>query len=138
MLNNKLNISFYKKKSAGKCFTRIINISVKFNKNILLILFFVQSIVFLPHELTAENNGREIQNYVRSGTSLQARKRKAYQNSQKDNGLRIKLYLINKSTLQSKKGKSAAATEKMVESGLVTLKMVKNNTWFVKKHLQTS
>ena len=104
----------------------------------MLVLFFVSNIIISPHELTAESQGREIQNFVKSGTSFQARKMKAYENAQKDSGLKIKRYLINKSAIQSKKGKSSAATQRMVESGLVTLEMLKNNRWFVKNPVQTS
>ena len=138
MIDKKLNSSFYKKNAAEECFTKSLNIFVKSLKKIMLVLFFVSNIIISPHELTAESQGREIQNFVRSGTTLQARKRKAYENAQKDSGLKIKRYLINKSAIQSKKGKSTAATQKMVESGLVTLEMLKNNRWFVKKPVQTS
>ena len=138
MINEKLNSSFYKKNAAEECFTKSLNIFVKSLKKIMLVLFVITNIIISPHELTAESQGREIQNFVRSGTTLQARKRKAYENAQKDSGLKIKRYLINKSAIQSKKGKSSAATQKMVESGLVTLEMVKKNKWFVKKPVQTS
>ena len=138
MINEKLNSSFYKINAAEECFTKSLNIFVKSLKKIMLVLFFIPNIIIPPHELTAESQGREIQNFVRSGTTLQARKRKAYENAQKDSGLKIKRYLINKSAIQSKKGKSTAATQKMVESGLVPLEMLKNNRWFVKKPVQTS
>ena len=138
MINKKLNSSIYKKNAAEECFTKSLNIYVKSLKKMMLVLFFVPNIIIFPHELTAESQGREIQNFVRSGTTLQARKRKAYESAQKESGLTIKRYLINKSALQSKKGKSAAATQKMVESGLVPLEMLKNNRWFVKKTVQTS
>jgi len=138
MIDEKLNSSFYKKNSAEECFTKNFNIFVKFLKKIMLVLFFITNIIISPHELTAESQGREIQNYVKSGTTLQARKRKAYKNAQKESGRQIKLYLINKSALQSKKGKSTAASQKMVESGLITLEMVKKNRWFVKKPVQSS
>ena len=138
MIDEKLNSSFYKKNVAEECFTKSFSIFVMSLKKVMLVLFFVPNIIIFPHELTAESKGREIQNFVRSGTTLQARKRKAYENSQKESGLKIKRYLINKSALQSKKGKSAVATKKMVESGLVTLEMVKNNKLFVNKHVQTS
>ena len=131
MIDEKLNSSFYKKNAAEECFTKSLNIFVKSLKKIMLVLFFVPNIIISPHELTAESQGREIQNFVRSGTTLQARKRKAYENAQKESGLKIKRYLINKSALQSNKGKSAVATKKMVDSGLVTLEMVKNNKLFV-------
>ena len=104
----------------------------------MLVLLFVPNIVIPPYELAAESQGREIQDYVRSGAASQARKMKAYESSQKESGLIIKRYLINKSALQSRKGKSTAATKIMVESGLVTLDMFKNNKWFVKKPVQTS
>ena len=138
MINEKLNSSFYKKNAAEECFTKSLNIFVKSLKKIMLILLFVPNIIISPHELTAESQGREIQNYVKSGTTLQARQRKAYKNAQKESGGKIKLYLINKSALQSKKGKSAAASQKMVESGLVTLEMFKKNRWFVKNPVQSS
>ena len=138
MIDKKLNSSFYKKNAAEECFTIKLNIFVKSLRKNMLILFFIAYIVISPHELTAESQGREIQNYVRSGAASQERKRKAYENSQKESGLKIKRYLINKSALQSKKGKSAAATQKMVESGLVTLEMVRKNKWFVKNPVQTS
>ena len=104
----------------------------------MLTLLLVPNIFIFQNVLRAESQGREIQIYVRSGAALQARKRKAYENSQKESGLKIKRYLINKSALQSNRGKSAVATKKMVESGLVTLEMVKNNKLFVNKHVQTS
>ena len=138
MINEKLNSSIYKKNAAEECFTKSLNIYVKSLKKMMLVLFFVPNIIILPHELTAESQGREIQNFVKSGTSFQARKMKAYENAQKDSGLKIKRYLINKSAIQSKKGKSTAATKKMVESGLVPREMLKNNRWFLKKPVQTS
>ena len=138
MLKARLNISFYKKNTAAECFTKNLNIFVKSLKKFMLILLFVPNIIIFPHELTAESQGREIQNYVKSGTTLQARNRKAYENAQKESGLKIKSYLINKSALQSKKGKSAAASQKMVESGLVTLEMFKKNRWFFKNPVQSS
>jgi len=138
MINEQLNSSFYKKNVAEECLTKNLNIFVKSLKKIILVLFFTTNIIISPYELTAESQGREIQNFVRSGTTLQARKRKAYENAQKESGLNIKSYLINKSALQSKKGKSAAASQKMVESGLVTLKMFKKNRWFLKNPVQSS
>ena len=138
MLKNKLDSSFYKKNAAQEFFTKILHIFVKPQKKIMLILLLVPNIFIFQNKLIAESKGREIQIYVRSGAALQARKRKAYENSQKENGLKIKRYLINKSALQSNKGKSAVDTKKMVDSGLVTLEMVKNNKLFVNKHVQTS
>ena len=138
MLKDKFNSSIYKKNAVQEFFTKILHIFVKPQKKIMLILLLVPNIFIFHNEIRAESQGREIQIYVRSGAALQARKRKAYENSQKESGLKIKRYLINKSALQSKKGKSAVATKKMVESGLVTLEMVKNNKLFVNKHVQTS
>ena len=138
MLKDKLNSSFYKKNASQEFFTKILHIFVKPQKKIMLTLLLVPNIFIFQNELIAESQGREIQNYVRSGAASQERKRKAYENSQKESGLIIKRYLINKSALQSRKGKSAAATKEMVESGLVTLEMFKNNKWFVKKPVQTS
>jgi len=138
MLKAKLNSSFCKKNAATDCFTKYFNFFVKFLKKIMPVLFFGPTILIFPHEIKSENQGREIQNYVRSGTTFQARKRKAYENAQKESGLNIKNYLINKSALQSKKGKSAAASQKMVESGLVTLEMFKKNRFFLKNPVQSS
>ena len=138
MLKDKSNSSFYNKNAAQEYFTKILHIFAKSPKKIMLTLLLVPNIFIFQNELRAESQGREIQIYVRSGAALQARKRKAYENSQKESGLKIKRYLINKSALQSKKGKSAVATKKMVKSGLVTLEMVKNNKLFVNKHVQTS
>ena len=138
MLKDKSNSSFYNKNAAQEYFTKILHIFAKSPKKIMLTLLLVPNIFIFQNVLRAESQGREIQIYVRSGAALQARKRKAYENSQKESGLKIKRYLINKSALQSKKGKSAVATKKMVESGLVTLEMVKNNKLFVNKHVQTS
>ncbi len=138
MLKDKLNSSFYKKNAAQEFFTKILHIFVKPQKKIMLTLLLVPKIFIFQNELIAESQGREIQNYVRSGAASQEMKRKAYENSQKESGLIIKRYLINKSVLQSRKGKSAAATNEMVESGLVKVEMFKNNKWFVKKPVQTS
>ena len=138
MLKAKLNSSFCKKNAVEECFTKSLNIFEKSLKKIMLVLFFITNIIIPPHELRAESQGREIQNYVRSGTTFQARKRKAYENAQKESGLKIKNYLINKSAIQSKKGKSAAASQKMVESGLVTLEMFKKNRFFFKNPVQSS
>ena len=138
MLKDKSNSSFYNKNAAQEYFTKILHIFAKSPKKIMLTLLLVPNIFIFQNGLRAESQGREIQIYVRSGATLQARKRKAYENSQKESGLKIKRYLINKSALQSNKGKSAVATKQMVESGLVTLEMVKNNRLFVNKNVQTS
>jgi len=138
MLKNNLNGIFYKVNATKGYFNIFLHSYLNFLKKIILFLFFVSNMVFTSFDLGAESLGREIQNYVRSETSLDARKRKAYENSQKEKGLLIKRYLINKSALQSKKGKSDAATKEMVESGLLTLDMIKNNRWFVRKNVQTS
>ena len=82
MINEKLDSSFYKKNAAEGCFTKNLNIFVKSLKKFMLILLFVPNVIFFPHKLTAESQGRKIQNYVKSGTTLQARKRKAYENAQ--------------------------------------------------------
>ena len=118
MINEKLNSSFYKKNAAEECFTNSLNIFAKSLKKIMLVLFFVPNIIISPHELTAESQGREIQNFVNSGTTLQARKMKAYENAQKDSGLKIKRYLINKSVIQSKKGKSLLLQKKWLNRDL--------------------
>ena len=122
MLNDNLNSSFYKKNAAQKYFTKILHIFVKSQKKIMLTLLLVPNIFIFQNELIAETQGREVQIFVRSGSALQARKRKAYENSQKEKGLKIKRYLINKSALQSKKGKSAAATKKWLNRVWLHLK----------------
>ena len=104
MLKARLNSNFYEENAAEECFTKSLNIFVKSLKKIMLVLFFVPNIIISPNELIAESQGREIQNFVRSGTTLQVRKRKAYENAQKESGLKIKRYLKNKSAIQSKKG----------------------------------
>lgn len=138
MLKAGLNSSLYKKNAVTECFTEYLKIFVKSQKIIMLFLFCVPYMIFSPDELTAERQEGNIQNYVRSGTTLQARKRKAYMNAQKVSGHKIKRYLISKSVLQSRKGRTSVAAKKMVESGLVTLELVKKNRWFVKKPFQTS
>ncbi len=138
MQKDNLSSNYYKTNDTEEDLNFFFNISVISLKKIIFFLFFFPNVFFPPHYLLAEMQGREIQNYVRSETTFEARKRKAYKNSQKEKGLKIKRYLINKSALQSKKGKSDAATLKMVESGLLTLNMLKNNSWFVKKDVQSS
>ena len=145
MLKDKFNTSFYNKNAVEERFSNnFLFFAKSLKKNIILffvpniILFFVPNIFIFTYELKAQSQGRQIQNLVRSGAKLQARKRQAYENSQKESGLIIKRYLKNKSALQSKKGKSAAASQNMVESGLITLDIVKDNSWFVKKDFQTS
>ncbi|GIT07215.1 MAG: hypothetical protein CM1200mP30_08450 [Pseudomonadota bacterium] len=66
MINKKLNSSIYKKNAAEECFTKSLNIYVKSLKKIMLVLFFVPNIIIFPHELTAESQGREIQNFVKA------------------------------------------------------------------------
>ena len=95
MLKDKLNSSFYKKNAAQEFFTKILHILVKSQKKIMLTLLLVPNIFIFQNVLRAESQGREIQIYVRSGAALQARKRKAYENSQKESGIKIKHYLIN-------------------------------------------
>ncbi len=138
MLNDRLNIIVYKKNTFEKYFSKKLIFFEKFLKKIIQILFIVPNIFIFNYELKADSQGREVQNLVMSGAEFQARKREAYENSQKESGLKIKNYLINKSALQSKKGKSTTATKKMIESGLLTLDIVKNNSWFVKKDFKTS
>jgi len=138
MLKNKLNINFYKKNVLREYFSKNLLFFEKSLNKIILLLIIVPNIFSFSFELKAESQGRQVQKLVWSGANLQERKRKAYENSQKEEGLKIKHYLLNKSALQSKKGKSTAATKNMIESGLLTIEMVKNNSWFVKKELQTS
>ena len=95
MLKNKLNGVFFKKNATDDCFTEKLDIFVKLLKKVILIMFFIPYIVIPPNELTAESQGSEIQDYVRSGAAAQERKRKAYENSQKESGLIIKRYLKN-------------------------------------------
>ena len=138
MLKAGLNSSFYQKNAVTEYFTKALIIFVKSQKFIMQCVFCVSFMLFPTDELKSKQQENIIQNYVRSGTTLKARKRKAYMNAQKVSGRKIKRYLISKSVLQSRKGRANAATRKMVESGPVTLELVKKNRWFVKKPIQTS
>ena len=102
MLKEKLNTSFHNKNEVEESFSNnLLFFAKSLKKNIILffvpniILFFVPNIFIFNYELKAQSQGRQVQNLVRSGAKLQARKRQAYENSQKESGLIIKLYLKN-------------------------------------------
>ena len=89
MLKDKLKKFFYKKNTLEECFLKNLFFFVKSSKKIIQILFILPNIFIFTYELKAESQGREVQNLVRSGAELQERKRKAYENSQKESGLKI-------------------------------------------------
>jgi len=94
--------------------------------------------MLFEQNLGAESQGRKIQSYVKNGTVLQARKREVRILEQKKKGRKVKYYVLKKSVLQGRKSIAKMSANKMLETGLVTSKMVKNNRWFVKKPFQSS
>jgi hypothetical protein len=48
----------------------------------------------------------------------------------------VKYYVLKKSVLQGRKSIAKMSANKILETGLITSKMVKNNHWFVKKPFQ--
>ncbi|HIA34064.1 MAG TPA: hypothetical protein EYN85_04695, partial [Candidatus Lambdaproteobacteria bacterium] len=102
----------------------------------IIFLFCFSGGLFFEQNLGAESQGRKIQSYVKNGTVLQARKREARILEQKNKGRKVKYYVLKKSVLQGRKSIAKMSANKMLETGLVTSKMVKNNHWFVKKPFQ--
>ena len=105
---------------------------------IIILLFCFSGGLFFEQNLGAESQGRKIQSYVKNGTVLQARKREARILEQKNKGRKVKYYVLKKSVLQGRKDKAKKSADKMLDTGLITSKMVKNNHWFVKKPFQSS
>ena len=103
---------------------------------IIILLFCFSGGLFFEQNLGAESQGRKIQLYVKNGTDLQARKREARILEQKNKGRRVKYYILKKSVLQGRKSIAKKSANEMLETGLVTSNMVKNNHWFVKKPFQ--
>ena len=103
---------------------------------IIILLFCFSGGLFFEQNLGAESQGRKIQSYVKNGTVLQARIREARILEQKNKGRKVKYYVLKKSVLQGRKSIAKMSANKMLETGLVTSKMVKNNHWFVKKPFQ--
>ena len=103
---------------------------------IIILLFCFSGGLFFEQNLRAESQGRKIQLYVKHGTVLQARKREARILEQKNKGRRVKFYILKKSVLQGRKSIAKKSANKMLETGLVTSNMVKNNHWLVKKPYQ--
>ena len=103
---------------------------------IIILLFCFSGGLFFEQNLGAESQGRKIQSYVKNGTVLQARIREARILEQKNKGRKVKYYVLKKSVLQGRKSIAKMSSNKMLETGLVTSKMVKNNHWFVKKPFQ--
>ena len=103
---------------------------------IIFLLFCFSGGLFFEQKLGAESQGRKIQLYVKHGTVLQARKRETQILEQKNKGRRVKFYILKKSVLQGRKSIAKKSANKMLETGLVTSNMVKNNHWFVKKPFQ--
>jgi len=104
---------------------------------IIFLVCFTGGLLF-EQNLGAESQGRKIQSYVKNGTVLQASKRKVRILEQKKKGRKVKYYVLKKSVLQGRKSIAKMSANKMLETGLVTSKMVKNNHWFVKKPFQSS
>ena len=105
---------------------------------IIILLFCFSGGLFFEQNLGAESQGRKIQSYVKNGTVLQARKREARILEQKNKGRKVKYYVLKKSVLQGRKDKAKKSADKMLDTGLITSKMIKNNRWFVKKPFQSS
>jgi len=105
---------------------------------IIIFLFCFSGGLFFEQNLGAESQGRKIQSYVKNGTVLQARKREARILEQKNKGRKVKYYVLKKSVLQGRKDKAKKSADKMLDTGLITSKMIKNNRWFVKKPFQSS
>jgi len=103
---------------------------------IIILLFCFSGGLFFEQNLGAESQGRKIQSYVKNGTVLQSRIREARILEQKNKGRKVKYYVLKKSVLQGRKSIAKMSSNKMLETGLVTSKMVKNNHWFVKKPFQ--
>ena len=102
----------------------------------IIFLFCFSGGLFFEQNLGAESQGRKIQSYVKNGTVLQARISEARILEQKNKGRKVKYYVLKKSVLQGRKSIAKMSSNKMLETGLVTSKMVKNNHWFVKKPFQ--
>jgi hypothetical protein len=102
----------------------------------IILLFCFSGGLFFEQNLGAESQGRKIQSYVKNGTILLSRKREARILEQKNKGRKVKYYVLKKSVLQGRKSIAKMSANKMLETGLVTSKMVKNNHWFVKKPFQ--
>ena len=105
---------------------------------IIILLFCFSGGLFFEQNLGAESQGRKIQSYVKNGTVLQARIREARILEQKNKGRKVKYYVLKKSVLQGRKDKAKKSADKMLDTGLITSKMIKNNRWFVKKPFQSS
>ena len=103
---------------------------------IIILLFCFSGGLVFEQNLGAESQGRKIQLYVKNGTVIQARKREARILEQKNKGRRVKYYILKKSVMQGRKSIAKKSANKMLETGLVTSNMVKNNHWFVKKPFQ--
>jgi len=102
----------------------------------IIFLFCFSGGLFFEQNLGAESQGRKIQSYVKNGTVLPARKREARILEQKNKGRKVKYYVLKKSVLQGRKSIAKMSANKILETGLITSKMVKNNQWFVKKPFQ--
>lgn len=104
----------------------------------IIFLFCFSGGMLFEQNLGAESQGRKIQSYVKNGAVLQTRKREVRILEQKKKGRKVKYYVLKKSVLQGRKSIAKMSANKMLETGLVTSKMVKNNRWFVKKPFQSS
>ena len=136
MFKERLSINFSERKK-----NRFITLSdskfmQKSLKIIIILLFCFSSGLFFEQNLGAESQGRKIQSYIKNGTVLQVRKNESRIAEQKNKGRKVKYYVLKKSVLQGRKSITKMSANKMLETGLVTSKMVKNNHWFVKKPFQ--
>jgi len=105
---------------------------------VITIIFLIcfSGVLFFEQNIGAESQGRKIQLYVKNGAILHLRKNESRIAEQNNKGRRVKYYVLKKSVLQGRKSIAKMSAKKMVETGLVTSKMVKNNHWFVKKPSQ--
>jgi hypothetical protein len=138
MLKNILRAKLTERKqNCDKTFTYSKFMQKSLNITIIFLFCFSGGMLF-EQNLGAESQGRKIQSYVKNGAVLQARKREVRILEQKKKGRKVKYYVLKKSVLQGRKSIAKMSANKMLETGLVTSKMVKNNRWFVKKPFQSS
>jgi len=103
---------------------------------IIIFLFCFFGELFFEQKLAAQSQGRNIQLYVKDSAVLQASKSEARITEQRNKGRKVKYYVLKKSVLQGRKSMGKYSAKKIIETGLVSSKMVKNNHWFVKKPTQ--
>jgi len=92
--------------------------------------------LYFEQNLAAKSQGRNIQLYVKDSAVLQASKSEARIAEQRNKGRKVKYYVLKKSVLQGRKSMGKNSAKKIIETGFVSSKMIKNNHWFVKKPTQ--